>query len=636
MASRFVAICVLCSCCFVLHVPLVHAQVTEPTFGEMLASNVGDAIDAAQTARANMQLFNSDIAALRKSYRECGGTCAQRVQIAAEFDSYLMSKDYHYALMEFLGQGLAGLGADAHFDLTQLILGDADGGMPSYAAETFYFWTSCLQRGRQMGFFIDLPGPSAFQACEDNYMAHRERRNMWEFFGRPGVLEALMADNARGKGAPLFKEGRQTAESDLLPGDIQGQELLHCVYGPIGSEQDAAYLTFEFWHAKTPFTRVELLKNLQWASPWQTAPSFRIRYLRMPEISRTRCPPGDLNALAFYMGLTDSEEFIALVKERERIKVRLVLEGRQNIADAARARQEEEQEYIRTVNAGYQELQLAYRQESDACQQKFPNRSTPQYRECTKEASARLRFATTDLKNYTENSLAMRNSSNFIKNIAHAQGQIDGCQSTSDTTTRAITENLVRRAYPDSVSMLMAKYDQAYEERFTFTVDNKQEYGELPQCVEERMIERAKASPEYNFLLLRKDIHRLAAGGGRADEKTKNILTHEEIADWITIKTAYEAILKMKVNFFKGDVAARRLRNSNEASVWECNSKPPCAGIFLYVDDVRAPQLEDLHGIAVEEIRKIEYVIGREATGIYGEDHHQGAILVTTMRSNPQ
>ena len=97
-----------------------------------------------------------------------------------------------------------------------------------------------------MGLFIEFPGAEAFVNCTDNYLAHRERRNLWEFYQIPGVLDALAASGARAAGAPLFEEERQVAESDLLPGNVEGLEFLHCVYGPIGSEQDAVLQEFNF------------------------------------------------------------------------------------------------------------------------------------------------------------------------------------------------------------------------------------------------------------------------------------------------------------------------------------------------------------------------------------------------------
>ena len=187
---------------------------------------------------------------------------------------------------------------------------------------------------------------------------------------------------------------------------------------------------------------------------------------------------------------------------------------------------------------------------------------------------------------------------------------------------------MVTRVYPDSVPKLMERYDIRYEERFIVPTN-------VESCTDRRMAE-LKNGIERDFRYIREDIVIVNSQGGRVTRESADVLTHDEIADWLAITTAYEAIEKMQPTFFYGDLGARMRMNPNDRRIYECMSNPPCPGIVLYVDGERAPRLEELHGIQAAEIQKIEYVKGADATGIYGEDHHQGAILVTTVGARPQ
>lgn len=481
-----------------------------------------------------------------------------------------------------------------------------------------------------MGLFIDLPGPGAFESCQGNFLAHRERRNLWEFYERPGVREALLAAGAPAAGARLFKEQRETADSDLLPDGIGAAEILKCEYGPSGSDTDSLLQVFYFWYGKVPASRVELLKRLKWAGPWKSASPRRNKYLRMPEISCKTCPPGALNALALSMNQTDSEEFLAIEWQRKRLKRQRAVEVQRSIAEDAQRDRAEDIEYNRQVNAGAQKLVDAWRVELNACRKKYP-RDRARRRECENANQKRYRYALADLKRQTETSPSMRRSSNTIKGIGAAQGEFDACEGTSDITTRATTANLAKRAYPGSVSKLMKRYDFEYERRFVSTIDRTEKWREFRRCSEE-MIAEHEGSLHRRYRDIREDIVTGNFLAGRTTTIEKNVLTHDQITDYLTIKTAYEAIEKISPFMFHGDLGARMRLAPNDPDTYDHEENLPCPGLMLYIDEKRAPRLEELHNIRVANIKQIEYIKGRDAVGIYGDDHHQGAILVTTMR----
>jgi hypothetical protein len=534
--------------------------------------------------------------------------------------------------MDFIGGTLGGLGGDSHFQFAQMILGNADGGMPAYANATFGLWLKCLRRGKRMGAFIDLPNAQAFQDCESSYAAHRERRNFWEFYQLPGVQQALAKQGSPGNGAPLFKQERQAVESRHLPGNIEGVEILNCVYGPIGSDQDAVLQQFSFWYSAVAVSRVDLLRNLQWSGPWHTAPSVRIKYLRMPELAQNDCPPGELNAMAMYMSQIDSPEFLAVVEERKMKKHEYDFQVQQMIEEGKRRKREEDMEYRRQVSEGIKTLEIAWRAEAESCRQNHQSGS-PDWRQCDNEARSRHQVARSDLKNKTKYSMMWRKTSVAIRGMAMGQGEINACLGTSDLNTRLTAQNLVRRAYGENGEGLMQLYDLEYEHRYNFTINATEEYGALKQCKPEGIAKTQQMFP-HGIREIISDIFFIDMNAGRISFSEESVITNRDIADIVMITTAWEAIETLQPDFFKGDAAARWRLYPDDPNAWECAEDSPCPGIKLYVDNSMSSSLDMLHDIRAPDIQRIEYVKGKDATGVYGDDHHQGAILVTTGASN--
>jgi len=80
-----------------------HVQAQDPneTIGGVIGTSINQAINSAQEARANMNSFNRDLSDTRRRYQACGGTCADRDRIGAEFDQLLASKDFFYVITSF-------------------------------------------------------------------------------------------------------------------------------------------------------------------------------------------------------------------------------------------------------------------------------------------------------------------------------------------------------------------------------------------------------------------------------------------------------------------------------------------------------------------------------------------------------
>ncbi len=305
----------------VLQVQEVQGQDPGTTsIGGIIGTNIGKAMGAARLARGNMIAFNNAIMTARHRYWECGGTCADKDQIEAEFGRLLWTKDFYYLLRTLIRSEMRRMGvAGAHHDeLVSRVLGPADGGIT--ASGTHRRWAVCLEREMEQGHFVGLstagfqlrigPSPEAFQACRDRYIEHKQRRDLLEYYEQPGKKEALLDPDSLAVGASLFKEERQATRTGILglPSGIEGQEILVCEYGPFTTETDdkllhpegSGWVSYRFWYGKIPLTRAELREHMLRSSAswpnWRRRVDPRRRYLRISEIALTTCPPGDLNA----------------------------------------------------------------------------------------------------------------------------------------------------------------------------------------------------------------------------------------------------------------------------------------------------------------------------------------------------
>lgn len=112
-------------------------------------------------------------------------------------------------------------------------------------------------------------------------------------------------------------------------------------------------------------------------------------------------------------------------------------------------------------------------------------------------------------------------------------------------------------------------------------------------------------------------------GTGRAStepypSRNRTILFSDEIAQYGTAgRTAYDMIRLLRPEF---------LRSRGATSLRDLT--PPTATVYL--DGVRYGTLESLKLISAEQLSKVQYLNGSEATTRYGTDHVGGAILITT------
>lgn len=118
----------------------------------------------------------------------------------------------------------------------------------------------------------------------------------------------------------------------------------------------------------------------------------------------------------------------------------------------------------------------------------------------------------------------------------------------------------------------------------------------------------------------------VSATTAEAQKRDRYIITAEEIAERSDITNGYEAVQRLRPTFLR---VGRAKRNAGvPGSVEE-------ASAVLYVDEMRQSNLEDLRNIRAADIREIKYLQPSEALVLYGQDHYQGAILVTTIHYQP-
>lgn len=108
-----------------------------------------------------------------------------------------------------------------------------------------------------------------------------------------------------------------------------------------------------------------------------------------------------------------------------------------------------------------------------------------------------------------------------------------------------------------------------------------------------------------------------------AQDKPKgdpNVLTAAEIAQASNISNAEEAIRRLRPKFLRD---ANKLRSTEAGE----DAKGP----VLYVDECKECGLT-LRNIPTAEIVEIKFVEPMKAMALYGDDHRNGAIFVTTSK----
>jgi hypothetical protein len=112
-------------------------------------------------------------------------------------------------------------------------------------------------------------------------------------------------------------------------------------------------------------------------------------------------------------------------------------------------------------------------------------------------------------------------------------------------------------------------------------------------------------------------------GTGRASTepypaRNRTILFPDEISQYGTAgRSAYDLIRQLRPEF---------LRSRGVTSLRDLT--PPTATVYL--DGVKYGDLNSLKLISAEQLTRVQYLNGSEATTRYGTDHVGGAILITT------
>lgn len=99
--------------------------------------------------------------------------------------------------------------------------------------------------------------------------------------------------------------------------------------------------------------------------------------------------------------------------------------------------------------------------------------------------------------------------------------------------------------------------------------------------------------------------------------RSANTLSPDELpANDRSTMTVAQAIQKYRPRFLKGP------GYTNENTVGS-------AGVILYIDDVKMPNLNELNQMRMTDIENIQYLSGAEGNMRFGMGHDNGVILVT-------
>jgi hypothetical protein len=111
-----------------------------------------------------------------------------------------------------------------------------------------------------------------------------------------------------------------------------------------------------------------------------------------------------------------------------------------------------------------------------------------------------------------------------------------------------------------------------------------------------------------------------ATGGSTGSRGSGNRLTADEIAE-VGALTAYEAIQQARPQW----LVPRNLRAGATSAMGSDQGGP-----VVYLDGVRAGNLDELRRLRTDVIAEMEYLSPSDATNRFGTNHDTGAILVTT------
>ena len=105
-----------------------------------------------------------------------------------------------------------------------------------------------------------------------------------------------------------------------------------------------------------------------------------------------------------------------------------------------------------------------------------------------------------------------------------------------------------------------------------------------------------------------------AAGGGSSPRRNSNVLTAEDLATYQQ-DSLHDAIRRLRATWL-------RRRGAGTSTSVEV--------VQVYVDNARMGDSNALRNIAVNDVARVEYMNGGDATTRFGTGHGGGAILVTT------
>ena len=109
--------------------------------------------------------------------------------------------------------------------------------------------------------------------------------------------------------------------------------------------------------------------------------------------------------------------------------------------------------------------------------------------------------------------------------------------------------------------------------------------------------------------------------------KNPDVITHEELQTLTGVQTAYDAIKRLRPNFFNVRSSQTKQAGPAEATNFKVSAAPP---MQLYVNGSRMGGVDFLRGLPMTALWEVRKLNGTDASFRFGADHESGAILVTT------
>jgi len=202
--KKFLMIALSCFLCLSTPSSASSSDPFQPTIGEFIMDQVGEAIEAASAHASSKRTFNAKIDRARKDFFARYPARAGLKVAEAQFSSMLFEKDIYF-LAQFMSQGTSPKARQRIVALETLTGGQLDGGIHASAWPSFASWVNGVRRtlgarnnAEPLFVFNQAKLIEAIKANAPAYEAYKLKRDSAEF-----LLQGLVRnDSGAGSSAP--------------------------------------------------------------------------------------------------------------------------------------------------------------------------------------------------------------------------------------------------------------------------------------------------------------------------------------------------------------------------------------------------------------------------------------------------